>query len=621
MRGTLRFLALAAAFLIACDPAAAQTRWNLPSAYPADNPHTENLASFARDVAAATGGKLQIAVHPGASLFRAPEIKRAVQTGQAQMGEVLLSIHENEDALFGLDVVPFLVAGFSDAMKLHRASRPAIERKLAAQGIMVLFAVPWAPQGIYAKKDINTIADMKGLRWRVYNVGTSRIGEIVGAQGVTIQAAELPQALATGVVNSFMSSGGTGYDIKVWESLTHFHDVRAWIPKNYTLMNKAAFDALDKPTQRAILKAAETAEARGWQSWDDKTDWYLGQLRAKGMTVQPPGAELAAGLRAIGEQIAQDWLKKAGADGRAVLDAYRQASPVLVAAQTRPAPETPKPTIVQAVQAPPIVPTAQAPPIVPSVQAQSTVASVQALPTAQGGPDPVFRVALVVGNSSYKAATRLPNPARDAAAVAAALKSIGFQSVRLENDLTREKLVEALRDFAREAATADWAVVYFAGHGLEINGTNHLVPVDARLETDRDVHFETLPLDQVLTAVEGARKLRLVILDACRDNPFLRVMKRTVATRSIGRGLARVEPDGGTLVAYAAKGGEVALDGDGANSPFVQALLKHLPTPGLEIGKLFRHVRDDVMTATGRKQEPFIYGSLSSEDFYFVAKN
>ena len=179
----------------------------------------ENLVAFAKDVEAATGGKLQITVHPNASLFKAPEIKRAVQTGQAQMGEMLLSIHENEDPMFGIDVVPFLATSFPDAMKLYKASKPAIEKKLAAQGIMLLFAVPWAPQGIYAKKDLNTIDDMKGLKWRAYNVGTARIGEIVGAQSVTMQAAELPQALATGVVNSFMSSGGTGYDSKVWESL------------------------------------------------------------------------------------------------------------------------------------------------------------------------------------------------------------------------------------------------------------------------------------------------------------------------------------------------------------------------------------------------------------------
>jgi TRAP-type C4-dicarboxylate transport system substrate-binding protein len=318
------WLALAGAIALANSPAAAQTKWNLPAAYPADNPHSENLALFAKDVEAATGGKLQIQVHANASLFKAPEIKRAVQTGQAQMGELLLSIHENEDAVYGIDVVPFLAVSFPDAMKLYKASKPAIEKKLAAQGIMLLMAVPWAPQGIYVKKDLNTIDDMKGLKWRAYNVGTARIGEIVGAQSVTVQAAELPQALATGVVNSFMSSGGTGYDSKVWESLTHFYDTQAWIPKNYTIVNKAAFDALDKPTQEAILKSAATAEARGWKAWQDKAGWYLDQLKAKGMKVQAPSDVLATGFKKVGEQLTQDWLKKAGADGQAIVDAYKK---------------------------------------------------------------------------------------------------------------------------------------------------------------------------------------------------------------------------------------------------------------------------------------------------------
>ncbi len=304
--------------------ASAQTKWNLPNAYPSDNPHTENLVLFAKDIEAATGGKLQITVHANAALFKAPEIKRAVQTGQAQMGEILMSIHENEDPIYGIDVVPFLATSFADAKKLYAASKPAIEKKLDAQGIKLLFMVPWAPQGVYAKKDINTVEDMKGLKWRSYNVGTARLGELLGMQSVTIQAAELPQALATGVVNSFMSSGGTGYDSKVWESLDHFYDVQAWIPKDATFVNKAAFNALDKATQDAILKAAATAEERGWKMWEEKAGWYLDQLKAKGMKVQAPSPELAAGFKKAGETLTADWLKKAGADGQAIIDAYKK---------------------------------------------------------------------------------------------------------------------------------------------------------------------------------------------------------------------------------------------------------------------------------------------------------
>ena len=319
-----RTFVLAATAMMAAQPASAQTRWNLPAAYPPDNPHSENLALFAKDVAAATDNKLQITVHAGASLFKAPEIKRAVQTGQAQIGEVLLSLHENEDPIFGVDVIPFLATSYQESMKLWQASRSAIEKKLASQGLMLLFAVPWAPQGIYAKKDLNSVDDMKGLKWRAYNVGTARIGEIVGAQVVTVQAAELPQALATGVVNSFMTSGATGFDSKAWESMTHFYDAQAWIPKNVTFVNKAAFGALDKPAQEAVLKAAATAETRGWKMWQDKAGWYVEQLKSHGMKVQPPGDTLKSGLKKVGEQLTADWLKKAGADGEAVIAAYKK---------------------------------------------------------------------------------------------------------------------------------------------------------------------------------------------------------------------------------------------------------------------------------------------------------
>ena len=320
----VKFLAACAGVLALTATASAQTKWNLPSAYPNDNPHVENLNAFAKDVADATGGKLQITVHGGASLFKGPEIKRAVATGQAQAGEILISILENESPIFGIDVVPFLATSFPEAKKLWLASKPLIEQKLAAQGIMVLFTVPWGPQGIYAKKDINSVDDMKGLKWRAYNVGTARIAELVGAQPVTIQAAELPQALATGVVNAFMSSGATGYDSKVWETLTHFYDTRAWIPRNITLVNKAAFDALDKPTQEVVLKMAKVAEDRGWKVWETKTEWYHEEIAKKGMKVLKPSKALEDGFKKIGEQLTADWLKRAGAEGQAVVDAYKK---------------------------------------------------------------------------------------------------------------------------------------------------------------------------------------------------------------------------------------------------------------------------------------------------------
>jgi tetratricopeptide (TPR) repeat protein len=254
---------------------------------------------------------------------------------------------------------------------------------------------------------------------------------------------------------------------------------------------------------------------------------------------------------------------------------------------------------------------------------QPAVAATTPVPAKPQAPAAVDRrVALVIGNSAYKNVPLLPNPVRDATSVADALRRTGFQTVTLLIDSPKEKLVDALRNFAQLADSADWALVYYAGHGIEMGGSNYLIPIDARLATDRDVGFEAVPMDQVLSAVDGAKKLRLVLLDACRDNPFANQMRRTLntASRSIGRGLASIEPESGTLVVYAAKHGETALDGDGANSPFATAFIKNIRTPGLEVRRMFDYVRDDVMDLTQRKQQPFSYGSISGrQEFYFVS--
>jgi tetratricopeptide (TPR) repeat protein len=228
------------------------------------------------------------------------------------------------------------------------------------------------------------------------------------------------------------------------------------------------------------------------------------------------------------------------------------------------------------------------------------------------------RVALVIGNAAYRGVPPLRNSGNDAEAVAAKLKAMGFTSVTLVLDASREELMGRLAAFSREAEAADWAVVYYAGHGMQVEGENWLIPVDATLRSDRDVKLQAISLDQVRASVEGAKKLRLVILDACRDNPFLAQIARSGgATRSIGRGLARIEP-GATLIAFAAKENQVALDGDGANSPFTEELIKHMATPGLEIDRLFRRVAQAVLARTGNKQEPHVYGRLPDEDFFFM---
>ena len=317
-------IALAAAFGLALAlPATAQTKWDLPTAYPASNFHTENIMQFVADVDRTSGGKLKIQVHPAAALFKAPEIKRAVQGGQAQAGEILLVNYENEDPLYGLDGIPFLATSYGEAAKLYKASRKALDGKLAKQGVKLLYTVPWPPQGIYSKKTLASAADMKGLKWRAYSPATAKIAELVGAQPVTIQAAEVPQALATGVMDSYMSSGATGYDSKTYEHLKNWYDTQAWLPKNAIIINTKAFDALDKPTQAALLKAAADAETRGWKLSEEKNGWYVAQLKDKGMTIHKPSEQLMADMRRVGNFMLAEWQRKAGDEGKKVIDGYR----------------------------------------------------------------------------------------------------------------------------------------------------------------------------------------------------------------------------------------------------------------------------------------------------------
>jgi TRAP-type C4-dicarboxylate transport system substrate-binding protein len=323
MKFLVAFAAVAALAALAA-PASAQTKWDLPTAYPAQNFHTENIAQFAADVEKATGGKLKIQVHAAASLFKAPEIKRAVQGNQAQIGEILLVNFENENALYGADGIPFLATSYGDAMKLWKAQKPHVEKLLAAQGMAVMFSVPWPPQGIYSKKPLATVADMKGLKWRAYSPATAKIAELVGAQPVTIQAAELSQAMATGVIDSYMSSGATGFDTKTYEHIKNWYDTQAWLPKNAVIVNKRAWDALDKASRDAVAKAATAAETRGWKLSEEKNGWYLEQLKAKGMAIHKPSGDLAAGLKKVGEQMIADWIKKAGADGQKLVDDYKK---------------------------------------------------------------------------------------------------------------------------------------------------------------------------------------------------------------------------------------------------------------------------------------------------------
>ena len=316
--------AAAVALAAAALGAQAQVKWDLPAAYAATNFHTENLTQFANDVDKATAGKLKITVHANASLFKAPEIKRAVQGGQAQIGEILLANFQNEWQIYGADGLPFLADSYDASAKLYKAQKPVMEKKLADQGLMLLFAVPWPPQGIYVKKPIASAADLKGVKWRAYSPATARIAELVGAQPVTVQAAELQQAMATGVVESYMSSGSTGYDSKTYEHIKYWYDTQAWLPKNAVIVNKAAFDALDAPSRQAVLKAGADAEVRGFAVSKAKNDEYKELLKKNGMNIVAPPAALTADMKKVGDTMLKEWLEKAGPEGQAMIDAYKK---------------------------------------------------------------------------------------------------------------------------------------------------------------------------------------------------------------------------------------------------------------------------------------------------------
>ena len=317
----------AAAFtVLACAAASsfAQSKWDMPTGYAVASFQTENVQTFANEVDKATNGALKITLHPGGSLYKANEIKRAVQTGQAQMGEFILSGAANELPLLGVDSVPFLATGYADARKLADISRPYLDKALAAQGLRLLFVSPWPGQSLYSLKPVSSTADLKGTKMRTYNPATSKIAELVGAQPVTIQLAELPLALATGGVDNFLTSSASGVESKLYEQVKNLYTVNAWLPKNAIVVSQKAFDALDKPAQAAVLKAATDAEARGWATSERKDGEFLKELVAKGVKVSPPSDALKRELLAVGTRMTTDWLKQAGPDGQAIVDAFRK---------------------------------------------------------------------------------------------------------------------------------------------------------------------------------------------------------------------------------------------------------------------------------------------------------
>jgi TRAP-type C4-dicarboxylate transport system substrate-binding protein len=314
--------AVVAVVPLVAGPATAE-RWDMPMAYADSNFHTENGKAFAEAVKVATSGKLEIVVHGGGSLFKGNEIKRAVQTGQAPIGERLLSAHQNENPIFGVDSIPFLATSYEASDRLYRAAKPTIEKVLAEQNLVLLYAVPWPPQGLYVNKEVNGVDDLKGVKFRSYNSSTARMAALSGMVPVQIEEAELSQALATGVAEAFISSGSTGYDRKVWEHVSHFYDVAAWLPRNYVVANKDAWEALDEATRNAVRGVAMMAERAGSTRSAQLSDWHVAQLATNGMTVGSPNDGLRADLETIGTTMAGEWMELAGPDGKAIVDAFR----------------------------------------------------------------------------------------------------------------------------------------------------------------------------------------------------------------------------------------------------------------------------------------------------------
>jgi TRAP-type C4-dicarboxylate transport system substrate-binding protein len=320
----MKKLAIACMAAACLGGAQAQTKWDLPSGYGTNTFQVQNLQQFADDVAQASGGKLKIVLHANATLFRANEIKRAVQSAQTPIGEFIISGASNENPIYGLDSIPFLATSYGEAKKLNDVSRPQLEKALAAQGLKLLYTVPWPPQGLYSIKPVASMNDLKGTRMRAYNPATSRIAQFVGAQPITVQLAELSQALATGVVENFLTSSASGVDGKLYEQAKYFYDVNAWLPRNAVIVNQKAFEALDKPTQDAVVKAAAAAEQRGWRISEEKDGEYIKTLASKGMKIDPTSNALKSELKAIGDRMTAEWVQTAGNDGNAIIEAFRK---------------------------------------------------------------------------------------------------------------------------------------------------------------------------------------------------------------------------------------------------------------------------------------------------------
>jgi TRAP-type C4-dicarboxylate transport system substrate-binding protein len=320
MIGRIAALAAAAA---AFGAAQAQSKWDMPTPYSDGEFHTRNVRAFAEDVKQATGGKLDINVHSNGSLIKHPDILRAVSTGQVSIAEFLLGQFSNEDPVFAADNVPFVAPGYDAAFKFYQAQKPVLEKKLQGRGMRLLYAVAWPGQGIYTRDPLKSVSDLKGTKMRTYSPLTARLAELLGASPVVVQVPEVPQMFATGAMQAMVTSSATGTATKAWEFVKNYTKTNAWNPKNVVVVNERAFNRLPKEEQNAITKAAASAEPRGWEMSKAREKEGDETLVKNGVSVSEPTAELKAALAKIGEQMAAEWEKSAGADGQAILKAYR----------------------------------------------------------------------------------------------------------------------------------------------------------------------------------------------------------------------------------------------------------------------------------------------------------
>lgn len=305
-------------------PASAETTWLMSVENPDGNYHTENAKQFAADVAEATDGELKIEVHPGAELLKRPELKRGVQTGVVQIGDVTLSVLGNDDPIFEIDSIPLLATSFDDARRLWDASREATKERLAKDGLMLLYAVPWPPQGIYTTNPITDENSLAGVRFRTYNALTSKLASGLGADPVTVNPGEIPQAFSTGLISAMITSAATGVDYQAWDFVKNYYDVQAGFPKQVALMNTDAFNALPEDVQTAVVAAGEKAEARGWERATTLTEGFNQTFRDNGMNVAASPEVLAGKFEAIGAELLKEWLAKAGETGQQVINEYEK---------------------------------------------------------------------------------------------------------------------------------------------------------------------------------------------------------------------------------------------------------------------------------------------------------